>query len=236
MNNLKTSTKNVLIASVATIIGGAMGATATYTHTIKNENNNSTIVNIDGKSFNRTSDEYEVFVKKIVADNENLQEEIQKLKKDIEESKKNQGTLSNQNQIETDGEKKALLDVAKTINACSDYEERKVEPMSLRGEDYSNGFILHSYSSGKEEGVEFKLGKKYRTMSFDIGHLDESDKKGTFVLTYYLDGQVQEEISTEPEMPVQHFEIDLRNADIIKFNWSNTKGYAKYGVANVMVE
>lgn len=71
-----------------------MGATATYTHTIKNDNNNSTIVNIDGKSFDRTSDEYEVFVKKIVADNENLQEEIQKLKKDIEESKKNQGTLS----------------------------------------------------------------------------------------------------------------------------------------------
>ena len=61
--------------------------------------------------------------------------------------------------MKQNGEKKALLDVAKTINACSDYEERKVEPMSLRGEDYSNGFILHSYSSGKEEGVELNWGK-----------------------------------------------------------------------------
>ena len=214
----------------------------TYTNSNENDNknNNSVEINIDGKAVDMTTDEYKEFADKITEENEKLQEEVEQLKKDLAENKKEQEALISQEQNEEEtkeegGNGGSLLNVAKTINASQGYEEMKVGTMSLRGENYGNGFILHYYGEGATDGVEFKLGKKYQTMSFDIGHLDESDKEGVFTLTYSLDGEVQQEISIEPENSVQHIEIELKNADIIKFNWSNTRGFAEYGVANVMV-
>lgn len=225
---MKTSTKNVLIAAVATIVGAAIG---------KGGTSNSIDINIDGKTVGMTVEEYTEFVDKITDENEKLHQEVEQLKKDIAKNKEKQSVSTVQKQEgEIETEAVALLSTVKTINACKGYEERKTEPMSLRGENYTNGFILHYYGEGSTDGVEFKLGKKYQIMSFDIGHLDETDKAGTFSLSYSLDGQIQEGINSHPEAPVQHIEINLENADIIKFNWSNTTGYAEYGVANVMIK
>lgn len=54
---MKTSTKNVLIGAIATIIGAALGAGAMHTYTTytnsnenDNKNNNSAEINIDGKA------------------------------------------------------------------------------------------------------------------------------------------------------------------------------------------
>lgn len=244
---MKTSTKNVLIGAIATIIGAALGAGAMHTYTTytnsnenDNKNNNSVEINIDGKAVDMTTDEYKEFADKITEENEKLQEEVEQLKKDLAENKKEQEASISKEQNEEEAKEEgengvSLLSATKTINPCSGYEEVKVGTMSLRGENYSNGFILEPYGRGDTDGVEFKLGKKYQIMSFDIGHLDESSKEGVFTLTYSLDGEVQQEISIEPENSVQHVEIELKNADIIKFNWSNTQGSAEYGVANVMV-
>ncbi|MEE0451575.1 hypothetical protein [Peptacetobacter sp.] len=62
---MKTSTKNVLIGAIATIIGAALGAGAMHTYTTytnsnqnDNKNNNSVEINIDGKAVDMTTDEY----------------------------------------------------------------------------------------------------------------------------------------------------------------------------------
>lgn len=81
---MKTSTKNVLIGAIATIIGAALGAGAmhiytTYTNSNENDNknNNSVEINIDGKAVDMTTDEYKEFADKITEENEKLQEEVE---------------------------------------------------------------------------------------------------------------------------------------------------------------
>ena len=46
---MKTSTKNVFIGAVATIVGAAIGAGVMYNVDISNKNSNSIEINIDGK-------------------------------------------------------------------------------------------------------------------------------------------------------------------------------------------
>ena len=75
---MKTSTKNVLIAAVATIVGAAIG---------KGGTSNSIDINIDGKTVGMTVEEYTEFVDKITDENEKLHQEVEQLKKDIAKNK-----------------------------------------------------------------------------------------------------------------------------------------------------
>lgn len=135
---------------------------------------------------------------------------------------------------ETSQEVDWLLNVTNALNPSDGYEEKFAETMSLRGRSFSKGFIMHYWGGG--EGVEFYLGGKYKTMSFKLGHLDDSDKSSIFTLHYTLDGTPQESISMKSEDPVQEKTIDLNNADYIKFSWDNDKGYSEYGMADITVQ
>ena len=204
----------------------------------KIENKISQVINVDNgdveKALDYIIDENKDFKDKIeLLENKNkeLEDEVTEGKNENLEYLKTTDETEEQQISETGYV--SLLSVAKVINACKGFEAKETGTMSLRGEDYANGFILHYYNN--TEGVEFKLGGNYSKMKFKLGHLDETDKQGTFTLTYFLDGEVQPTITIQPEDPVKEEEIDLKNADILKLNWSNDKGYAEYGVAEVMV-
>ena len=249
MNN---GIKKAMIGGVCTIITAAITIPATY-HFSTN-NTNSMIVNVDGSEYKVTTDKYIELAKengKLTSENQSLKSESDVLKNEIndlnsknEEYIKEINDLKKQiNQGETDeeggrqqgeeGKYVSLLSVAKIVDPCNGFEEMSNKTMSLRGDDYTNGFILHYYNN--TEGVEFNLGNKFSKMKFKIGHLDETDKKGTFTLTYSLDGEIQSNISMQAEDPVQEIEIDLKKAKMLKLNWSNDKGYAEYGMADVMI-
>lgn len=176
-------------------------------------------------NINIKSDNYIEELKEVMEENAELKKENKQLKED-----------SNNNTVDSkkskDSERSSLLEVSKAINACGGYEEVRDTTMSLRGTNYSDGFILRY--SNRDEGVEFKLNKKYDTLSFDLGHLDESDKEGKFTLIIFADGKQKEVITQNPEDPVTHYDIKIQKADIIKLEWAPER-YADFGMANVKV-
>lgn len=250
MNN---GIKKTIIGGVCAIITAAITIPATY-HFSAN-NTNSMIVNIDGSEYKVTTDKYIELAKEngkltsenqaLKSDSDELKNEINDLKtkneeymKEIDDLKKqtSQGGIdedSSSEKSEEEGKYVSLLGTIKILNPCSGFEEMSNKIMSLRGDDYTNGFILHNYNS--EDGVEFNLGSKYNKLKFKIGHLDGTHKKGTFTLTYSLDGEVQPTISMQAEDPVRELEIDLKKAKMLKLNWSIDDGWGDYGMADVMV-
>lgn len=170
-------------------------------------------------------DNYLDVVNKLSAENADLKRENEQLRED------NDNTAQETEASSSEGS--SLLEVSKAMNACGGYEEVRDNTMSLRGENYSNGFILRYYQ--RDEGVEFKLNKKYDTLSFDLRHLDESDKEGKFTLIIFADGKQEKVITQNPEDPVTHYDVSINKADIIKIEWSTEK-YADFGMANVKVK
>ncbi|MBS7007383.1 NPCBM/NEW2 domain-containing protein [Anaerostipes sp.] len=184
-------------------------------------------VNIDMDSKNYVEE-----IKKLVKENAKLEQENNELKK---ASNKIQRNDANKIPISKTSNNKQLylLDVTKAINSCYAYEERRGETMSLRGRTYSNGFIM---GNGGEDGVEFNLKKKYNTISFDLGHVDDTDKQGKFSVSFYSDGNLCKVISMKPEDPVKHYDVNINEAEIIKISWESIDGFTTFGMANVKVQ
>lgn len=168
-------------------------------------------------------------VNKLSEENVNLKTENEQLREDNDNTAQETETSAE----ESSSEGSSLLEVSKAMNACGGYEEVRDSTMSLRGTNYSDGFILRY--SNRDEGVEFKLNKKYDTLSFDLGHLDESDKEGKFTLIIFADGKQEKVITQNPEDPVTHYDVSINKADIIKIEWSPER-YADFGMANVKVK
>lgn len=184
-------------------------------------------VNIDMDSQNYVEE-----IKKLVKENAKLEQENNELKKVSNESQRDD--TKNTPISKNDNSKQFyLLDVTKAINLCYAYEEKRGETMSLRGRTYSNGFIM---SYGGEDGVEFNLKKKYNTISFDIGHVDDTDKQGKFSVSFYFDGNFYKTISMKPEDPVKHYDININEAEIVKIAWESIDGTTSFGMANVKVQ
>lgn len=137
------------------------------------ENQVSQVLKIDDEG-TESSVEYLISrVKELEDENENLAQQLEETKTSMMEST---GIVQNENsENNANGEYVSLLSVAKVVDPCRGFEIRQTDTMSLRGDNYTNGFILHYYYN--TEGVEFNLGSKYSKMKFKIGHLDETEKK-----------------------------------------------------------
>ena len=202
----------------------------------KIENQVSQVLKIDNESAESAVEYLVERVKELEDENGELTQQLEEAKKEMKERAGEDSTsiVQNENfQDNEDGEYVSLLSVAKVVDPCNGFEIMQTDTMSLRGDNYTNGFILHYYDN--TEGVEFNLGSKYSKMKFKIGHLDETEKEGTFTLTYTLDGEIQPVISIQPEDPVKEIDIDLKKAKMLKLNWSNNQGFAEYGMADVMI-
>nr|MCR4941053.1 protein kinase [Treponemataceae bacterium] len=97
--------------------------------------------------------------------------------------------------------------------ACPPYQTDKFyteKTYSLAGDSYTNGFNLK-----KEWGVPgiayFNLGGKYKSLSFDVGHIDGRDLE-TGYYYIYLDNELVCTLTLDPSMLVEHKEIALNGA------------------------
>lgn len=222
-----------VIVPIITCCIGVVGGEQVGEHRAINNINQEVNINLDLKNYTDVIKNLLEENTKLKSENKKIKQQNRKLKEENIDRNTDSNTKSNIDD-EIDKKEKSLLEVSKALNACGGYEEKNGEAMSLRGEDYANGFIMRYYDI--EEGVEFKLKKKYSTLSFDLGHVDESDKYGKFVLTIFADGEQVKMITRNPEDPVKHYNIPINKADIIKIMWEPQNGYTEFGMANIKVK
>ena len=112
------------------------------------------------------------------------------------------------------------------------YDYREAESFMMAGEEYSNGFELHSVSSSTY--ALFNLGGKYEYMEFDIGHIDGTSMSGaTFV--FYLDGEKSESITVKAWSLPSHYKVELKKAKQMKIVCEDASSYPSYGFANAVI-
>ncbi len=112
------------------------------------------------------------------------------------------------------------------------YDFRESDSLTMAGEEYTNGFELHSVSSSTY--ALFNLGGKYEQMEFDIGHIDgTSMSNATFV--FYLDGEKSESITVKAESLPSHRKIKLKKAKQMKIVCEDASSYPSYGFANAVL-
>lgn len=126
---------------------------------------------------------------------------------------------------EKPGEKQYLLDV------CPPYQSKgfKIFPtVSMAGQKYANCFQV----CGNGGYGLFNLNGQYKTLSFDVGHID-GDEMEESTLDIYLDGTLAFSVDLEPEMLPKHYDIPLHNALQMKMEVATRHG--PYVCANVEI-
>ncbi len=128
------------------------------------------------------------------------------------------------------------------VGAYEEYTLRNGKSFNMSGNKYTNGFTLMATYDGvlsKYTHAIFNLNGNYKTMSFDIGHIDGSTMKDV-TLQVYLDGKLTEEIDLKAESLVKKMSIDLNNAMQLKLVIPNFDGgsneRALYGFADIILE
>ena len=213
-----------MVLTIITAVGGFIGGSKVEETKVVDKINQQVNVNVN-------TDNYIKEIEKLLKENSILKKENDQLKKEKENVK--EGETDKNTEINTKTTK-SLLDISEAMNVCGGFEEiLNGDSMDLRGDKYSNGFTL-DYSYDTEEGVEFKLRKKYNDLSFDLGHVDNSEK-GKIKLYIYSDEKLVKTFVQDSEDAVTHYDIKIGNADIIKIAWS-AESFTKFGMANVKVK
>ncbi len=124
-----------------------------------------------------------------------------------------------------------LLDVL-TPYSSSDYKAYiNGETMQMGGNAYTNGFTLTPWS-GTGNAV-FNIDAKYTTLSFIVGHIDNTRKESA-TIKIYCDGILKKEFSMNAEALPQKITVDITGVKQLKFEMSTYE--ADYGFANVTVK
>ena len=116
------------------------------------------------------------------------------------------------------------------LDLCPPYETSAYKTPSafkMSGVSYTHGFILYNHGYAL-----FNLNGNYKTLSVDIGHVDNSTMDNT-TIEVYLDGDLSQVIEVGAEDLVTHFDIDLHNALQLKI--VKTGGWSNYGFANCIL-
>ena len=127
---------------------------------------------------------------------------------------------------EKPGEKQYLLDVCPPYATDGKYYNAP-PTITMAGEMYTHGFYTAGYAL-------FNLNGQYDTLSFDLGHVDETAMEDT-TFTIYLDGQVALSLELSAEMLPEHYELPLHNALQMKVECGGFLG-SRFAMANITVE
>ena len=125
------------------------------------------------------------------------------------------------------------LEPYQTINAilCTEINGKK---MMMMGEEFTKGF--YTDNSAGSMSVQYNLGKRYNTLTFTVGHID-NERGNSRTLTISLDGEEIKEIPLYQTMPNQTETIDVKGVSQVSFyvngQGSNYYGSAVFGVVNV---
>lgn len=107
------------------------------------------------------------------------------------------------------------------------------ETMQMGGNAYTNGFTLTAhYNTGN---AVFNIDAKYSTLSFMVGHIDNTDKKDV-TIKIYCDGILKKEFNMSAEQLPQKITLDITGVKQLKFEVVNSDYRPYYGFANVTVK
>lgn len=107
----------------------------------------------------------------------------------------------------------------------------------MMGEEFSEGF--YTDNSASSMSAQYNLGKKYNTLRFTVGHID-NERGNNRTLTVSLDGEEVKKIPLYRTMPNQTETIDVNGATQVSFyvngQGSNYYDSAIFGIANICAE
>lgn len=105
------------------------------------------------------------------------------------------------------GEAQYLLDVCPPYQTADCYESP--EFITMAGQKYKKGFRFHD---GYDNNFAlFNLNAQYKTLEFDVGHID-GERMREAVLYIYLDGERAFELELTGDMMPRHCSINLNSA------------------------
>ena len=130
------------------------------------------------------------------------------------------------------------------MDVCPPYEVteqsyQKIDTfVQMSGEKYTNGFIVE----GAGGYAYFNLNGKYKTVSFDFGHVDNS-YDATATMYIYLDGKLAKTYDLTYNALVKHDSIDVSGALQMQIDIRGERFFdyyngsiIKYALANITVD
>ena len=132
-----------------------------------------------------------------------------------------------------------LLSACEPYDASDGFSLGNDKPYKVQAKTYSDGFSLDTYRD-RVRTVCFNLGSKYTELTFNIGHVDETDTNGTFILTAYLekvDNKAKQIICDTYTSIETEQTIPLNNARVLILEWrgEDTSG-TTYGLTNIRLK
>lgn len=130
-----------------------------------------------------------------------------------------------------------FLDVCKPYSKDDYYYTEYVngETFLMGGTSYTNGFTLGVTLGGTNNAI-FNLNNQYKSLSFLVGHVDETDM-GDAQIKIYLDGVLKKEYNASAEALPQKMTIDLTGVNQLKIEVTDTNNwFPKYGFGNMIVK
>ena len=113
------------------------------------------------------------------------------------------------------------------VTECHSFENGSCQ---MKGNLYNNGFFTN-YSGS----VTFYIKKKYKSLKFVYGPVDNNPTSNTATVRLFADGnQMDTVINQKYDDKCEQYSIDVSNVDELKFEWSNC-GYYSFATANMIL-
>ncbi len=259
---MKTSTKNALITSTATLIAAFIG----FIGGEKLNINQTIIINEKGKTIEVNSDDYIDLMNEnheLQVQNNNLQKQNEDITKEKDNLQKQYEKLlqetspsedaSNQPNDNDDGSAKKtktkaisdsnyLLDLVQPYESPYWFTEYNGKTFDMGGDSYTHGFTCMGYGNDSDGNITyFNLHGKYSKISFIAGVVHRAgifgDSDDDCTITIYADDTVADTITINPNnLPSEH-EVNINNCNQLKICVSDGRyvadGSGTYGLSEL---
>ncbi|QBE98914.1 hypothetical protein PMF13cell1_04483 [Blautia producta] len=210
----------------------------------KIDNKVSQVVEVDNGNVGAAIDYIISQNEKLEKENSELKNETQKLKLNTELQATSSNTKNEENEPNTDEMKKIDF-----LSVCEPYNEPsgffylgKNRPFKIQSKTYSDGISLDAYYQGLRN-VKFNLENKYSQLTFNIGHIDDTNENNdalTFTLNIYVDEELKKQILCDENFNIDEEQtVDLEKGKTLKLEWICDRienGYfTSYGLINMKV-
>lgn len=138
---------------------------------------------------------------------------------------------------EVPGQVTYLTDVLEAYSSEGYTKYTNGENFNMGGTKYTNGFILEGYNGIVIGEAIFNLNGKYKSITFDVGHVDGSDQRDASFQIYVDDKLIDEYTVGYGDLP-QKITIPLNYALKLQFIRTNCSGIhvASVGFGNITLE
>lgn len=127
--------------------------------------------------------------------------------------------------------------VVNLMDVCPpyDYAEKhsySEDSFTMEGDLYSDGFTMRNSSKNY---VVINLKNQFSNLSFDFGHVDESNSTNC-TLNIYLDEHLVKRIEKQSDSMISHESISLNYAKQLKFEFVASNDNGIYGIGAIKLQ